>query len=239
MQKSSLALLFQLIWAISALAENAITIPWVGYSYSGNYFAGYEGKIVGTDGDKTTYVVNCPPSDTTCIAFDSDNAMTVIAGSNSKYPIILKNAYTNNSAYDLIYTDPWEYTSSGCTFAGGPTPTTATCSYIQTIDLGGHSTSREDTYNVPASTVYREIYSATLAVAGSTSSSSTATKTGTSAVTQTSTGDVSSTTDNTVIAATASAAVAVSTTATSNLACKSSMPMIVVGGIIAGFAMNM
>lgn len=38
------------------------------------------------DGDKTTYVVNCPPSDTTCIAFDSDNAMTVIAGSNSKYP---------------------------------------------------------------------------------------------------------------------------------------------------------
>ncbi|KAK4933802.1 hypothetical protein LTR66_015889 [Elasticomyces elasticus] len=224
MQKYSLALLFQLFWAISALAENAITIPWVGYSYSGNYFAGYEGKIIGTDGDKTTYVVNCPPSDTTCIAFDSDNAMTVIAGSNT---------------YDLIYTDPWEYTSSGCTFAGGPTPTTATCSYVQTIDLGGHSTSREDTYNVPASTVYREIYSATLAVAGSTSSSSTATKTGTSAVTQTPTGGVSSTTDTTVIAATASAAVAVSTTATGNLACKSSIPMIVVGGIIAGVAMNM
>lgn len=145
----------------------------------------------------------------------------------------------NNSAYDLIYTDPWEYTSSGCTFAGGPTPTTATCSYTQIIKLAGHSTTRSDSYNVPASTVYREIYSATLAIAGSTSSSSTATKTGKSTATQTSTGDVPSTTDTTPTAATTSAAGAISTTSTDNLACKPSVPMILVGGIVAGVAMNL
>lgn len=143
---------------------------------------------------------------------------------------------TNRPAYDIIYTDPWEYTSSGCTFAGAPTPTTATCSYTQTLQMGTHSTSRTNTYNVPASTVYREMYSATLAVAGSASSSSTATKTTSSTeviTTQTSSRDGSSTAGATTPATTT----AETTAATGNGAYKSSAPMMLMGGAIA-IAMN-
>lgn len=133
-----------------------------------------------------------------------------------------------------------EYTSSGCTFAGAPTPTTATCSYTQELYLAHHSTTRTNIYNVPASTVAREIYSATLAVAGSASSSSTATKTstGTEALeTQSSNGDTSSTKDSADSDSTSATTTAATTAATGNIACKSSAPMMLMGGLIA-VAMN-
>jgi len=131
----------------------------------------------------------------------------------------------------MVYSNPFEYTSSGCTFAGAPTPTTATCSYSQTLHIRSYSTSRTTTYNVPDSTVYRDIYSATLAIAGSAFPTSTATKTGTGAsVTQASTRAASSNTDATDAA---------TTTATGNLAYKSSAPIILMGVSLLVLLLNL
>jgi cobalamin biosynthesis Mg chelatase CobN len=141
----------------------------------------------------------------------------------------------------MILSDPLEYTSSGCTFAGAPTPTTATCSYTQTLRLGTYSTSRTNTYNVPDSTVAREIYSATLAIAGSTSLASTATKTATEAsVTHASTTGSSSDAASSDTEATGAATnIATTTTASGNGAYKTSVPMMLMGGLIAGVALNL
>ncbi|CRG86546.1 Pc21g05760 [Talaromyces islandicus] len=221
MFKYSFPLIAQLGYAGLSLAASGstITIPWVGYQ--ANYFNGYEGRVLTDDGHKTTYLVNCPPSVTSCISFDPD--LTFIAGP---------------STYDLILDMGFSYTSSGCTFAGGATPTTATCSYTQSYHFGTHSVSERDTYQVPGSGVYRSIVTATLPIeTGAVTTVSTAQ---TTAAAMTAAGPTTpNATATPVTGPTSTAATSTNSATPTGVAVSVTAPKILLGAVFVGAAMHL
>ncbi|KAH1487039.1 hypothetical protein KXV92_003682 [Aspergillus fumigatus] len=148
------------------LADSVLTMPWVGFASSGNYWRGYEGRVIGENGDTTTYAINCPPASdkTACLRFQPD--ATLIAAPSS-YDFIESNygLCVLPRKYVLLRANDSSYTSTGCTFIGSPTPTTATCSYSQSWHFRSSTVTRDETYVIPGTDV-REIVSATLTVAG-------------------------------------------------------------------------
>ncbi|QKX53135.1 uncharacterized protein TRUGW13939_00211 [Talaromyces rugulosus] len=225
MFKYSLPLLAQLGCAGLTLAapESTITVPWVGYQ--GDYFNGYEGRVLTEEGDKTTYLVNCPPAVTSCIPFDPD--MTFIAGP---------------STYDLILDMGFSYTSSGCTFSGGATPTTATCSYTQSYHFGTSTVTRDLTYRVPDTSVYRSIFEATLPIETGTVTTASTDQATTAAAT---TGAAPTVTGATATAAavtgstTATAATSTSSATPTGMAVSVAAPKVLLGAVFAGVALHL
>ncbi|EAW19667.1 uncharacterized protein NFIA_027410 [Aspergillus fischeri NRRL 181] len=119
------------------------------------------------------------------------------------------------------------YTSTGCTFTGSPTPTTATCSYSQSWHIRSSTVTRDETYVLPGTEV-REIVSATLTVAGTGPFPTGTAATATAATATTTTG---STTGRTVESTTTT-----SKTASGNVAGRTMAPMMLVGAVVAGMA---
>ncbi|RHZ62449.1 uncharacterized protein CDV56_105304 [Aspergillus thermomutatus] len=119
----------------------------------------------------------------------------------------------------------WHYTSSGCTFTGSPTPTTATCSYTQSWDIGSSTVTHDMTYVLPGTEV-EEIVSATLTVAGTGPFHTGTAATATAATTDTKSG---STTGTTVEGTSAT-----STTATGDVAGRTMAPIMLAGAMGAG-----
>ncbi|GFF32565.1 hypothetical protein IFM46972_03591 [Aspergillus udagawae] len=206
----ALSLLVPLACFKLSLAEFVLTMPWVGFAYSGNYWQDYEGRVISENGDTVTYAINCPPAsdETACIRFHPD--ATFIAAPSS---------------YGFIMSNYWDYTSTGCTFTGSPTPTTATCSYSQSYHIRSHTVTRDGTYVLPGTEV-REILSATLTVAGTghfpTGTAATATAATTNKITGSTTG------------ATVAGTSATSTKASGNVASRTVAPMMLVGAVVAG-----
>ncbi|GIK03869.1 hypothetical protein Aspvir_007944 [Aspergillus viridinutans] len=206
----TLSLLVPLGCVKLSLAEFVLTMPWVGFASSGNYWQDYEGRVIGENGDTTTYAINCPPAsdETACIRFDPD--ATFIAAPSS---------------YDFIMSDYGYFTSTGCTFTGSPIPTTATCSYSQSYHIRSHTVTHDRTYVLPGTEI-REILSATLTVAGTGPFPTGTAATATAATTNKTTG---STTGATVAGTSAT-----STTVFGNVAGRTVAPMMLVGAVVAG-----
>ncbi|KAF4186729.1 hypothetical protein CNMCM7927_005116 [Aspergillus lentulus] len=197
-----------------SLAEFVLTMPWVGFVSSGNYWQDYEGRVISENGDTTTYAINCPPASdkTACIRFDPD--ATLIAAPSS---------------YDFIMSNYDQYTSTGCTFTGSPTPTTATCSYSQSWHIRSSTVTRDRTYVLPGTEI-REIVSATLTVAGTGPFPTGTAATATAATTTTTTGSTTG--------GTAAGTSTTSTTASGNVADRTVAPMMLVGAVVAGMAVR-
>ncbi|GFF40878.1 hypothetical protein IFM46972_06360 [Aspergillus udagawae] len=197
-----------------SLAEFVLTMPWVGFAGSSNYWQDYEGRVIGENGDTTTYAINCPPASdkTSCLRLDPD--ATLIAAPSS---------------YDLIMSNNFHYTSTGCTFTGSPTPTTATCSYSQSWHIRSSTVTRDRTFVLPGTEI-REIVSATLTVAGTGPFPIGTAATATAATTNKTT----SSTAGATIAGTSPT----STTASGNVAGRTMAPMMLVGAVMAGMVVQ-
>ncbi|KAJ5371912.1 hypothetical protein N7517_003918 [Penicillium concentricum] len=208
-------------------SEKTITFPWVGYG--DDYFHGYEGRVVGSSGDKTSYTINCPPTATSCYKFSTP--MTFVLQPN---------------AYHIEWDQGYSYTSSWCSFTGSPTPTTAACFYSQSYELRSTTVTRELSYNVPGPSVYYVIHTASMIVGGSDAPTSTGTRTATtsssaSEVSGIGTSDMtskvpSSSTDAapTTTSVPLTTTPAAPTTTSGNLAPQTPAPLILVGGLLAG-----
>ncbi|GIC93632.1 uncharacterized protein Aud_010120 [Aspergillus udagawae] len=181
-----------------SLAEFVLTMPWVGFAGSSNYWQDYEGRVIGENGDTTTL----------------DPDATLIAAPSS---------------YDLIMSNNFHYTSTGCTFTGSPTPTTATCSYSQSWHIRSSTVTRDRTFVLPGTEI-REIVSATLTVAGTGPF-----PTGTAA---TATAATTNKTTSSTAGATVAGTFPTSTTASGNVAGRTMAPMMLVGAVMAGMVVR-
>ncbi|KAJ5319933.1 hypothetical protein N7508_000216 [Penicillium antarcticum] len=224
LSQSLFCALASLGFASLGLADYAVTIPWVGYSSSGNYFDEWQGEFVAENSETTTYHIepHCPAS-SHCPTLEPP--ITLIVATNT---------------YELITTNPngfIGYSSSACTLTGSPSPTAAHCSYTDSYEYRSSTTTDSDTMNVPDDLFDFEVYPVTLTVAGSGSTGATGTTADTMAeTTGSSTESTSETASNsrTSGGGSGSASATASATTSGNIAVKTNAPMLVMGGILAG-----
>ncbi|OQD96506.1 hypothetical protein PENVUL_c090G00407 [Penicillium vulpinum] len=218
MHSLSMSQFFQLASIMLQFAASeetsTITFPWVGFG--DNYFDKDEGRVIGLDGDKTTYAVSCPSAVTPC----DRHPMTVV--------------FQPNSFEYVVEMDYSTFTTSGCTFTGSPFPTTATCSLTQSVQADLRPVIGSTRYQVPGTKVERVIFTASMAIAGAYTPINTGTLTGTisssaSQASQTSSGPSDSMAKSTNVSTDAA-----TTTISGNFAHQTPAPLVLVGGLLAG-----